>query len=228
MLLVVIPSLIEELSADQVDVRLKAVNLVGKLFALPEHHVAQKFHDLFWNPFGRESLEIITSVEGRLLDFDDRVRMRAVIVACDICSSNLKRDPLKLMAEATERLRDKKISVKKRALQKLMEIYQTYCKKYCEENMETIDHFEEIPCEIWMLCYDKECKEFRPQNMELVLSDNLFPEHLSVVERTMHWIHIFSLFSSLHEKALDTILIQKRRMQNEMKNYLALPKKSTE
>lgn len=52
---------------------------------------------------------------------------------------------------------------------------------------------------------------FRPQNMELVLSDNLFPEHLSVVERTKHWIHIFSLFSSLHEKALDTILIQKRR-----------------
>ena len=49
MLLVVIPSLIEELSADQVDVRLKAVNLVGKLFALPEHHVAQKFHDLFWS-----------------------------------------------------------------------------------------------------------------------------------------------------------------------------------
>ncbi|XP_050886005.1 sister chromatid cohesion protein PDS5 homolog B isoform X2 [Lathyrus oleraceus] len=255
MLLAVIPSLIEELSADQVDVRLKAVNLVGKLFALPEHHVAQKFHDLFLeflkrfsdksvdvrisalqcakafyaaDPFGRESLEIITSVEGRLLDFDDRVRMQAVTVACDICSSNLKRAPLKLMAEATERLRDKKISVKKRALQKLMEIYQTYCKKCCEDSMETIDHFEEIPCKILMLCYDKDCKEFRPQNMELVLSDNLFPEHLSVVERTKHWIHIFSLFSSLHEKALDTILIQKRRLQNEMKNYLALQKKLKE
>ncbi|XP_058724136.1 sister chromatid cohesion protein PDS5 homolog B isoform X3 [Vicia villosa] len=254
-LLAVIPSLIEELSADQVDVRLKAVNLVGKLFALPEHRVAQKFHDLFLeflkrfsdksvdirisalqcakafyaaDPFGRESLEIITSVEGRLLDFDDRVRMQAVAVACDICSSNLKRVPLKLMAEATERLRDKKISVKKRALQKLMEIYQSYCKKCCEGSMETMDHFEEIPCKILMLCYDKDCKEFRPQSMELVLSDNLFPEHLSVAERTKHWIHIFSLFSPFHEKALNSILIQKRRLQNEMKNYLALQKKLKE
>lgn len=47
--------------------------------------------------------------------------------------------------------------------------------------------------------------------MDLILSDNLFPKHLSVVERTKQWIHIFSLFSSLHEKALNTILIQKRR-----------------
>lgn len=47
--------------------------------------------------------------------------------------------------------------------------------------------------------------------MELVLADNLFPEHLSVEERTKHWIHMFSLFSSLHEKALNAILAQKRR-----------------
>ncbi|TKY56159.1 Sister chromatid cohesion protein PDS5-like A [Spatholobus suberectus] len=45
--LAVIPSLINELSADEVDVRIKAVNLVGKLFALPEHHVAWKYHELF-------------------------------------------------------------------------------------------------------------------------------------------------------------------------------------
>lgn len=57
----------------------------------------------YWFPSNRAA-----SVEGRLLDFDDRVRMQAVAVACDICSSNLKRVPLKLMAEATERLRDKK------------------------------------------------------------------------------------------------------------------------
>ncbi|CAJ2674086.1 unnamed protein product [Trifolium pratense] len=252
MLLAIIPSLIEELLADQVDVRLKAVNLAGKLFALPNHHVAQKFHDLFVeflkrfydtsvdvrisalqcakafyaaNPFGRESLEIITSVEGRLLDFDDRVRMHAVTAACDICCSNPMLVPVKLLAVVTERLRDKKISVRKRALQKLMETYREYCKKCCDQSMSTSDHFEEIPCKILMLFYDKECKEFRSQSIELVLGDNLFPSELSVKERTNHWIHMFSLFSSLHEKALNTILIQKRRLQNEMKNYLAIRKK---
>lgn len=47
--------------------------------------------------------------------------------------------------------------------------------------------------------------------MESVLADDLFPEHLSVEERTKHWIHMFSLFSPFHERALDSILAQKRR-----------------
>ncbi|XP_027368350.1 sister chromatid cohesion protein PDS5 homolog A [Abrus precatorius] len=251
MLLAVIPSLIIELLADQVDVRIKAVNLVGKLFALPEHHVAQKYHELFVeflkrfsdrsvdvrisalqcakalclaNPHGRESHEIITSVEGRLLDVNDRVRMLAVLVACDISISNLKLVPSKLISQATGRLRDKKISVRKRALQKLIEVYQDYCNKCYNGSMIISDQFEEIPCKIMMLCYDTDCVEFRLQKMEFVLADDLFPKHLSVEERTKHWIHMFSLFSSPHEKALNSILTQKRRLQNEMKNYLAMRK----
>ncbi|KAF7829837.1 sister chromatid cohesion protein PDS5-like protein A isoform X1 [Senna tora] len=258
MLLAVIPSLIEELLADQVDVRIKAVNLVGKLFALPEHRAAQKYHELFVeflkrfsdksvdvrisalqcakaiyvaNPSGKESHEIITAVEDRLLDFEDRVRMQAVLVVCDLSRSNLEVVPSKLISQATERLRDKKacpISVRKTALQKLIEVYQDYCKRCCEGRMTASDHFEEIPCKIMMLCFDKDCKEFRSQNIELILADDLFLENLSVEERTKHWIHMFSLFSPLHEKALNTILTQKRRLQNEMKNYLALRKKLKE
>ncbi|XP_054798442.1 sister chromatid cohesion protein PDS5 homolog B isoform X2 [Prosopis cineraria] len=255
MLLAVIPSLIRELLADQVDVRIQAVNLVGKLFALPEHHAAQKYHDLFVeflkrfsdksvdvrisalhcakaiyvaNPSGREFHEIISAVEDRLLDFDDRVRMQAILVACDLSKSNLQLVPSKLISQVTERIRDKKISVRKMALQKLMEVYQDYCRKCCEGSMTTSDHFEEIPCKILMLYFDKDCKEFSSHSMELVLADDLFPEHLSVEERANHWIHIFSLFSPLHEKALHTILSQKRRLQSEIKNYLALRKQLKE
>ncbi|KAK7321020.1 hypothetical protein VNO77_31092 [Canavalia gladiata] len=255
MLLAVIPSLIKELLAEQVEVRIKAVNLIGKLVALPEHHVAQKYHDLFVeflkrfsdksvdvrisalqcakalylaNPHGRESQEIITSVEGRLLDIDDRVRMQAVLVACDISCSNLKHVPSKLISQVAERLRDKKISVRKRALQKLVEVYRDYCKKCYEGSMTIDNHFEGIPCKIMLLCYDVDCKDYRLQNMEFVLADDLFPEHLSTEERTKHWIHQFSLFSSPHEKALNAILTQKRRFQNEMKNYLAMRKKLKE
>ena len=36
-----------------------------------------------------------------------------------------------------------------------------YCKKCYEGSMTISDHFEEIPCKIMMLCYDKDCKEFR-------------------------------------------------------------------
>ncbi|KAJ9673634.1 hypothetical protein PVL29_023280 [Vitis rotundifolia] len=255
MLLAVIPNLTQELLTDQVDVRIKAVNLIGKLFSLPEHHVVQEYRHLFVeflkrfsdksaevrvsalqcakacymaNSSGTESLEILTAVEGRLLDFDDRVRMQAVIVVCDLAKSNLKFLRPELISRATDRLRDKKLSVRKKALQKLLEVYREYCSKCSEGHIAITDHFEQIPCRILMLCYDKDCKEFRPQNMELVLAEDLFPATLSVEERTRHWISFFSLFTPLHVKALNSILSQKRRLQTEMQIYLALRKKVKE
>ncbi|XP_020238238.1 sister chromatid cohesion protein PDS5 homolog A isoform X2 [Cajanus cajan] len=260
MLLDVVPTLMKELLADEVDVRIKTVKLVGKLFARPEHHGALKYHELFVefvkkfcdksvdvrisalqcaktiyleNPYARESHgnEIITCIEDRLSDFDDQVRKQAVLVACDIFRSNLTTDPsklMKLLSQATERLRDIKMNVRKSSLQKLIMVYQDYCKKCYEGSMTISNHFEEIPCKIMMLCYNKDCKEFRSQHMEFVLADDLFPKDLPVVERINHWIHMFSLFSFSHERLLNTILTHKRRFQNEMKNYLAMRKKSKE
>ncbi|XP_043809611.1 sister chromatid cohesion protein PDS5 homolog A isoform X1 [Manihot esculenta] len=253
MLLAVIPNLAQELLTDQVDVRIKAVNLIGKLFALPEHHVAQKYRNLFVefknrfsdksvevrlsalqcakacymsNPSAKESSELLSAaVGGRFLDFDDRVRTLAVVVVCDIARLNLKIFPPELISKAAERLRDKKVSVRKKALQKLTEVYQDYCNKCSEGYLNIGNHFEQIPCKILMLCYDKDCKDFRSQNMEHILAEDLFPIHLSVEDRTRHWIHFFSLFTPLHVKALNSILTQKRRLQTEMQSYLVLRKK---
>jgi sister-chromatid-cohesion protein PDS5 len=50
---------------DQVDVRIKAVNLIGKLLALPEHHAVQKYQSLFVefkNRFSDKSAEVRLSV----------------------------------------------------------------------------------------------------------------------------------------------------------------------
>ncbi|KAL5722287.1 hypothetical protein ACHQM5_005825 [Ranunculus cassubicifolius] len=108
MLLSVIPSLSHELLTDQVDVRIKAVNLLGKLFALPGQHVVHQYRQLFIEflkrfsdksaevrisalqcdkacypaiPSGTETLKILASLEGRLLDFDDKVRIEAIMFA---------------------------------------------------------------------------------------------------------------------------------------------------
>ncbi|KAL5704355.1 hypothetical protein ACHQM5_022795 [Ranunculus cassubicifolius] len=252
MLLSVIPSLSHELLTDQVDVRIKAVNLLGKLFALPGQHVVQQYRQLFVEflkrfsdksaevrisalqcakacypaiPSGTETLEILASLEGRLLDFDDKVRIQAVITVCDLAKSNLKSIPPELILHAMERLRDKKVLVRKNTMQKLLEIYRDYCTQ-CSEGLVTVsDHFEQIPCKILMLCYDKDCKEFRPQNMELVLAEDLFPPGLSVEERMSHWVFLFSVFAPAHVKAFDSILSQKWRLQMEMHIYLELRKK---
>ncbi|XVE55344.1 hypothetical protein DITRI_Ditri03aG0151400 [Diplodiscus trichospermus] len=255
MLNAIIPTLTQELMADQVDVRIKAVNLIGKLLLQPEYHIAQRYRALYVeflkrfsdkssevrvtalqcakscclaNPSGIESLELLTAIEDRLLDFDDKVRMQAVIATCDLAVSNLKYTSPKLISEVIERLRDKKISVRKKALQKVMEIYRDYCNKCAEGRIEMCDEFEQIPCKVLMLYYDKDCKEFRSQHMELVIAEDLFPVLLPVEERTKHWIHLFSLFSSLHVKALSAILSQKRRFQSEMRNYLVLRRKEKE
>ncbi|KAM1022944.1 hypothetical protein COP2_045050 [Malus domestica] len=141
MLLAVIPNLTQELLTDQVDVQLKAVNLIGKLFTLPDHHSAQRYHDQsLWGRITR------TALESRLLDFDDRVRTQAVVVACDLAMSNMICFPPKIISQTTERLLDKKIPIRKKALQKLMEAYRDYCNKCFEGNMTISDHFEQIPC----------------------------------------------------------------------------------
>ncbi|XP_043700993.1 sister chromatid cohesion protein PDS5 homolog A isoform X2 [Telopea speciosissima] len=256
MVLPVIPTLTQELLTDQVDVRIKAVNLLAKIFALPEHHITQesrrqlfleflkRFSDksaevrvsalqcakacYLANPSGLEAREVLTALEGRLLDFDDKVRTQAVFTVCDLANSNLKFLPSELILQAADRLRDKKVPVRKAAMQKLLELYRSYCIKCSEGIITRNDHIEQIPCRILMLCYDKDCKDFRPQNMEVVLAEDLFPAALSVEERTSHWISSFSFFSPLHVKALNSILTQKRRLQTEMQVYLSIRKTEKE
>ena len=59
--------------------------------------------------------------------------------------------------------------VRKKALYKLMEVYRDYCNKCSEGHMTISDHFEQIPCKILMLCFDKDCKEFRSAFLDFVV-----------------------------------------------------------
>lgn len=78
-----------------------------------------------------------------------------------------------------------KISVRKKALQKLLEVYRDYCKKCSESEMTICDHFEQIPCKILLLCYDKDCKEFRFAHVHLkvtLLKSVFIMLNLSIIE----------------------------------------------
>ncbi len=56
-------------------------------------------------------LYLAASLAGRLLDFDDKVRIRAVAAVCDMAKSNLNSFPAKVILQAAGRLRDKKVSI---------------------------------------------------------------------------------------------------------------------
>lgn len=51
------------------------------------------------------------SLQGRFLDFDEKVRMRAVNTVCDLAKSNFSSFPHEVILHAAERLRDKKVSI---------------------------------------------------------------------------------------------------------------------
>ncbi|KAL4583130.1 hypothetical protein LXL04_007694 [Taraxacum kok-saghyz] len=258
MLISVVPNLTQELLTDQVDVRMTAVKFVGRLFSIPGLHVAQEYDHLFTeflnrfsdksgavrvnavlsakpfyltNPSGPESTAVLSALEDRLLDFDDKVRTQAVAVLCDLAKSNLRPLPPKMIAEAAKRLRDKKVTVRKKVLQMLLDVYHVYCNRCSEGIIKLSVEFEQIPCGILMLCYDKDT-DFGVQNIEHVVEESLFPVSLSVEERTRHWLFLFShwllsthpkgISTSPHHKAFTAILCQKKRLQIEMQSYLDL------
>ncbi|KAG8054616.1 hypothetical protein GUJ93_ZPchr0001g29862 [Zizania palustris] len=249
MLFAVIPHLTHELLSDQVGIRLESVHLIGRLLVLSNLRFGQENQLIFMEflkrlsdksaevriaaidaakdcymavSFGNEAKAIITSLEGRLLDFDDKVRIRAVYAVCDLAKSNLSSFPSEMILQAAERLRDKKVSVRKNVMLKLLDLYRDYCKK-CSKGIATVNtHYEQIPAKVLILCFDKDSETFRPQNMEIILAEELFPSSLSPKERASHWVEFFSYFKSQHIKALHNIFSQKRRLQLEMQAYLSL------
>ncbi|KAM3352865.1 hypothetical protein ACQJBY_024208 [Aegilops geniculata] len=311
MLFAVIPCLTHELLSDQVDIRLEAVHLIGKLLVFSNLRFGQENQILFTeflkrfsdksaevriaaidaakacyiaassgnvaqnvlsktttficgyymritmckHPFHVDILFLLAeSLEGRLLDFDDKVRIRAVYAVCDLAKSNLSSFPSELILQAAERLRDKKISVRKNVMHKLLDLYRDYCEK-CSKGTAAINtHYEQIPAKLIVLCFDKDCESFRfvhlslslsysvmpivlsywllyfgrPHNMGLIFAEELFPSPLSPKERAMHWVEFFSYFKSQHVKALHAIFSQKRRLQLEMQAYLSLRAKKEE
>ncbi|BBN05523.1 sister chromatid cohesion protein PDS5 [Marchantia polymorpha subsp. ruderalis] len=252
MLIAVIPNLIRELVTDQVDVRLKAVELLGRLFALSGQHVAQEYKQLFSeflkrfsdkavevrlavvacakacleaNPSGPEATDILAGLDDRLLDFDDKVRMSVVESLCDLVNTNLKWVPMDMIRRVADRLRDKKVSVRKYTLQKLAQVYRTYTSK-CKEGSLTVDEQHEwIPSKIVRCAYDK---DFRPQGIEIVFTDELFSADLPIEQRAKHWVAMLGSFDKNDEKAFRNILGQKLRLQMEMQNYLTMRQKSKE
>ncbi|CAM6113881.1 unnamed protein product [Calypogeia fissa] len=252
MLLAVIPNLTQELVTDQIDVRLKAVKLLGRLFALPGRHVAKEYRQLFSeflkrfsdkavevrlaviecakacleaNPTGPEATDILAGLNDRLLDYDDKVRMAAVKALCDLVNINSKWIPMDMIKAVAERLRDKKFSVREDTLHKLAEVYRNYTTK-CNEGLSAVDdQFEWIPSKIVRCCYDK---DFRPQSIEIVFTDELFRVELPLEQRAKHWMAMFASFDKNDEKAFRNILGQKQRLQVEMQSYLGMRKKSKE
>ncbi|XP_068463177.1 sister chromatid cohesion protein PDS5 homolog A-like isoform X2 [Phaseolus vulgaris] len=240
----VLPYVTGELLTDQLETRLKAMNLVGDIISLPGSSIPEAFQPIFseflkrltdrvvdvrmsvlehvkncllLNPFRAEAPQIISSLCERLLDFDENVRKQVVAVICDVACHALNAVPLETVKLVSERLRDKSLLVKKYTMERLAEVYRVVC----EKNSDTVNpnEYNWIPGKILRCFYDK---DFRSDIIESVLCGSLFPLEFSVSVIAKHWIGIFSGFDRVEVKALEKILEQKQRLQQEMQKYLSL------
>ncbi|KAK7246004.1 hypothetical protein RIF29_40861 [Crotalaria pallida] len=240
----VLPHVTAELLTDRLETRLKAVNLVGDIIALPGSSIHEVFQPIFSeflkrltdkdhqvcmsvfehvkscllsNPFRPEAPQIISALSDRLLDFDENIRKRVVAVICDVACRALNAVPLETVKHVSERLCDKSLLVKKYTMERLAEIYRVFC-----ENSLVTDNpneYDWIPGKILRCFYDK---DFRSDTIEYVLCVSLFPSEFSINYMVKRWVEIFSVFDEAEVKALEKILEQKQRLQQEMQKYLAL------
>ncbi|CAL0334541.1 unnamed protein product [Lupinus luteus] len=233
-----------ELLADQLETRLKAVNLVGDIISLPGFSIPEvsqpifseflkKFTDrdlqirmsvldhvkscLLSNPFMAEAPQIISALCDRLLDSDENVRKQVVAAICDVACHSLNAVPLEAVKNVAERLHDKSLLVKKYTMERLAEIYRAFC----ENSSDTVkpNEYDWIPGKILRCFYDK---DFRPEIIESVLCGSLFPSEFSINYMIKHWVEIFSGFDEVEFKALEKIMEQKQKLQQEMQKYMAL------
>ncbi|KAL3625005.1 hypothetical protein CASFOL_031673 [Castilleja foliolosa] len=247
----VVPYLTGELLSDQLEIRLKAVSLVGDLFALPGSTIPEAFKPVFLeflkrltdrvakirtsvlehvkiclleNPFRGEARQIISALCDRLLDYDENVRKQVVAVVCDVACHALTSIPVETIKMVSERLRDKSLLVKRYTMERLADIYRIYCTKISSDSTKD-DGYDWIVGKILRCFYDK---DFRSDTMEPILSLSLFPADFSIKDKSKKWVRIFSVFDKVEVKAFEKILEQKQRLQQEMHKYLSLRHSSKE
>lgn len=240
----VIPYLNGELLTDQLEVRLKAVKLVGDLFSIPGHAITEPFQPVFSeflkrltdravevrmsvlehvknfllsNPSRAESSQIIDALCDRLLDYDENVRKQVVTVICDVASNSPNSVPVDAIKLVADRLRDKSPLVKKYTMEKLADIFRIHCMD--SDVSGGGNKYDWIPGKILRCFYDK---DFRSDMIESFLYGSLYPIEMSIREKVKYWVRFFLAFDKVEVKALERMLEQKQRLQQEMQRYLSL------
>ncbi|KAF5176968.1 Sister chromatid cohesion protein pds5-like protein, partial [Thalictrum thalictroides] len=60
------------------------------------------------------------------------------------------------------------------------------------------------------------------ETIEVILCGSLFPIECTIKDKVKHWVTLFTGFDKVEAKALEKILEQKQRLQQEMQKYLSL------
>ncbi|GAB4821978.1 hypothetical protein N2152v2_009024 [Parachlorella kessleri] len=140
-LLPVLPHLGPELQVESESNRLAAVDLLGKLFSQPgRSSILQEYAELLQDLLKRlhdQKVDVrLKGVVDRLMDIDDKVRITAAGVFCEVAAAHPALSTPALLEPVLERLRDRKVAVRREVASQILELARAWCIK-CQQGAST-------------------------------------------------------------------------------------------
>ncbi|BDA45205.1 Sister chromatid cohesion protein PDS5 homolog A [Coccomyxa sp. Obi] len=203
-LLPVMPHIMSDLTAKEDAKRLSALDLLGKLYALPDSNIHSDFPELF-KEFVRRSKDqqvevrqrmlalsagilfncassaakeqVLEAVVERLMDFEEKVRSSAVAALCEAATKNLQAVGQKALIAASERLRDAKRTVRRDTATQLMSVFRAYSSKVHDAHMVESDEESNKELVIWIPARLLLCAS-KDADMQQHLIDSVFKNGL--------------------------------------------------
>ncbi|KAI5059331.1 hypothetical protein GOP47_0025650 [Adiantum capillus-veneris] len=185
-------------------------------------------HYLHAKPSGPKAQELLDSCMSLLADNDAGVRRQVVATICAFVKSKLDTakskldtiliDPLKKISDC---LLDSEAVVRQETFQQLIGVHKAFCLKFSEGSVAELESFCWIPSKLISCFADQDSNFFRSQAIEVVFAEQLFPVEFPIEQKVDCWIVSFATLDNKGLKVFEKIFDDKKRLQQEMRNYLA-------
>ncbi|KAH9129963.1 hypothetical protein LEN26_000107 [Aphanomyces euteiches] len=253
LLLYVLPNVCLQLQVDEMEIRSNAIALMGRLFASSHADYGAQYMKNFREFLGRfrdvkkeirlqmvqvcsiiaqrkPDLAVLIDAELqlRLQDQEWEVRRAVVNEICDLAAHSLSIVSQTCLREVGERMKDKKVVIRKEAMTGLAQVYAAHVStSWTNGNMEISTAAKELA---WIPDYVLKCFAYREQELRLrvvqLLDDILLPKQTTDVYRMKGLLFIWRHLDAGSKEALKRILMERMQCRKiitrfiEVKNQL--------
>ncbi|KAG3070859.1 hypothetical protein PI124_g15319 [Phytophthora idaei] len=258
LLLYVLPNVCLQLQVDEVATRSDAIALMGKLFASSHadygHQYMKNFRDFLGRfrdaskeirlqmiqvsvPIWEKKTDLADLLEKefilRLSDPEWEVRQLVVHELCDFAANYLDLISEECLRAVGERMKDKKVALRKETMTGLSQVFSTHISSYWDEEDEeerllSLNH-RNIPADHskklgWIPDYVLKCYAYPQQELKLrviqLLDDFLLPKALSERTRANGLLFIFHSLDATSKEALRRVFSEKAKCQEVCRKFV--------
>ncbi|RLN31745.1 hypothetical protein BBJ28_00003034 [Nothophytophthora sp. Chile5] len=258
LLLYVLPNVCLQLQVDEVATRSEAISLMGKLFASSRADYGHLYMKSFRDFLGRfrdaskeirlqmvqtsvsiweHKSELASLLEAefilRLSDPEWEVRQLVVHALCDFAANRLELISEECLRAVGERMKDKKVVLRKETMTGLSQVYSTHISSYWEEEDEdkplSLSHRNIPAAHIkklgWIPDYVLKCFAYPQQELKLrvvqLLDDFLLPKACSERIRANGLMLIYHSLDATSKEALRRIFNERAKCQSVCQRFVS-------